>query len=156
MQGNQKIVELLNDYLTMELTAVNIYFAHSRMAANWGYERLAERLREIAFAEMKDTEEIIDRILYFEGLPNVQRLGTVTLGENGKEALQIGVRIEREALEFLNRGIETCVEEGDQATREFLAHAVGDEEEHLEWLETQLELIDRIGEELYFSQQVHG
>lgn len=154
MQANARIVELLNDYLTMELTAVNIYFAHSRMCANWGFHHLGEKLREIAFSEMKDTEALIDRILFFEGVPNVARLGTVTLGENAKEALEIGVRVERDTLDFLTQGVKTCVEEGDEATREFLASAIPDEEEHLDWLETQIGLLDTIGEAHYLAQQV--
>lgn len=156
MQANPTIVGLLNDYLTMELTAVNIYFTHSRMCENWGFEHLAGKLREIAFAEMKDTEAIIDRILFYDGVPNVARLGAVTLGESATEALTIGVRVERDALEFLNRGVKTCVEEGDEATREFLASAIPDEEEHLDWLETQLDLVERIGEAHYLAQQVRG
>lgn len=154
MQANPRIVELLNDYLTIELTAVNIYFGHSRMCVNWGFESLAERFREIAFSEMKDAEAIVDRVLFFEGVPNLARLGTVTLGEGATEALEIGVRVERDALEFLTRGVKTCVEEGDEATREFVARAIPDEEAHLDWLETQLDLIRTIGEAHYLAQHV--
>lgn len=154
MQGNPRIVEVLNDYLTMELTAVNIYFTHSRMLSNWGLEHLAEKFREISFSEMKDTEALVDRVLFLEGVPNVARLNPVTLGENPREALEIGARVEREALEFLNRSVKTCVEEGDEATREFLAAAIPDEEAHLDWLETQLDLLGRVGEPHYLAAQI--
>lgn len=155
MQGNPKIVELLNHYLTMELTAVNTYFAHSRMCANWGYGHLTEKFREVAFSEMRDAEEAVDRILYFEGVPNMQRLEAVTLGESVREQLDISVRVEREAIEWLNGAVATCVEEGDQGTREFLARKIPDEEEHLDWFEAQLDLIDQVGEQNYLAQQIH-
>lgn len=155
MQGNPTVIELLNRYLTLELTAVNIYFGHSRMCESWGFHKLAAKLREIAMAEMHDVEEIIDRILFFEGVPNLQRLETVTLGENAKETLEVGIRVEAEALEFLTGAVKTCVEEGDEATREFLAKAIPAEEEHLDWLEAQLELIESVGEDNYLAQQIH-
>lgn len=154
MQGNPTVVELLNEYLTMELTAVNIYFAHSRMLANWGFEHLAEKFREISFSEMKDTEELIDRILFLDGVPNVARLNAVSLGENAGEALEIGTRVEREALEFLTRAVKTCVAEGDEASREFFASSIPDEEAHLDWLETQLALIGTLGDAHYLAQQI--
>lgn len=156
MQTSGRIVELLNDYLTLELTAVNAYFAHSRMCANWGYERLAERLREISFGEMRDVEELIDRILYFEGVPNLQRLGSVQLGESPVEALRLGLETERGLVRWLTEAIPVCIEEGDQATREFLAARLTDEEEHVDWFETQLDVVDRLGEAHYLAQQMGG
>lgn len=156
MQGNPAIVELLNEYLTLELTAVNIYFTHSRMLSNWGLDHLAEKFREIAFSEMKDVEAVIDRVLFFEGVPNVARLGAVTLGENAREALEIGLRVERGAVDFLTAGVKTCVEQGDEGTREILAAAILDEQEHLDWLETQIDLLGTLGEAHYFAQQVRS
>jgi len=96
MQTNPRVVELLNEYLTLELTALNAHFGHSRMCANWGYGRLADKFREVAFAEMKDAEAIVDRVLFFDGLPNLQRLNTVRLGESPVEALRLGLELERD------------------------------------------------------------
>lgn len=154
METSRRVMELLNDYLTAELTALNIYFGHSKMYAHWGYPRLAEKHREFALSEMRDAEATVERILYLEGVPNLQRLGQVVLGETPVEALEIGVRIEREALRFLNEAIGACLEEGDRGTGEFFADKVEDEEEHLDWLETQLQTIRQIGEALYLAQQV--
>jgi bacterioferritin len=154
MKGNKRIVEFLNELLTLELTVVNQYFAHSKMCAAWGYGRLAGKLREDAMAEMRDAEEIIDRILFFEGLPNLQRLGSVSLGEAVPEVLKLAVASEGNALKLLAEGITICAEEADIATREFLAGRLAEEETHLDWLETQLRLIEQIGETNYLAQQV--
>lgn len=154
MQADRQVVELLNEYLTMELTAVNTYFGHSRMCSNWGYERLAEKFREIAFSEMRDAQAAIDRVLFFDGVPNLQRLNPVTLGETVPEQLEVGVRVEREALAWLNRAVATCVETGDQGSREFFAAHIADEEEHLDWLEAQVALVEQLGESHYLAQQL--
>jgi bacterioferritin len=136
LQGDPRILELLNQHLTFELTAVNQYFLNSRMCANWGYARLAKRHREIAMEEMRDTEELIDRILYLDGHPNLQRLGTVKVGETPVEQIRLAVEV------------------GDQDTRGFLAAMIAEEERHVDWWETQLATIDQIGETLYLAQQV--
>lgn len=154
MQGDPRILELLNQHLTFELTAVNQYFLNSRMCANWGYERLAKRHREIALEEMGDTEELIDRILYLEGLPNLQRLGTVKVGESPVEQIRLALELERTAVASLNDHVVTCVEVGDQGTREFLAAMIAEEERHLDGWETQLAAIEQLGEALYLAQQV--
>jgi bacterioferritin len=154
LQGDPRIVELLNQHLTFELTAVNQYFLNSRMCANWGYERLARRHREIAMEEMRDAEELIDRILYLDGLPNLQRLGTVKVGETAVEQIRLAVELERAAVRNLDGHVATCLEVGDQGTREFLAAMIAEEEGHVDWWETQLATIDQIGETLYLAQQV--
>ena len=154
MQGDPRILELLNQHLTFELTAVNQYFLNSRMCANWGYERLAKRHREIAMEEMRDAEELIDRILYLDGLPNLQRLGTVKVGETAVEQIRLAVELERAAVRNLDGYAATCLEVGDQGTREFLAAMIAEEEGHVDWWETQLATIDQIGETLYLAQQV--
>ena len=154
MQGDPRIVELLNQHLTFELTAVNQYVLNSRMCANWGYARLAKRHREIAMREMRDTEELIDRILYLEGHPNLQRLGTVKVGETAVEQIRLAVELERAAVRNLDGYVATCTEVGDQGTREFLAAMIAEEEGHVDWWETQLATIDQIGEPLYLAQQV--
>ncbi len=154
MQGDPRIVELLNQHLTLELTAINQYFLNARMCENWGYSRLAKRHREISLEEMGDTEELIDRILYLEGLPNLQRLGTIRIGETPVEQIQLAAELERIALRDLNRYVGTCVEVGDQGTREFLAGMISEEERHLDYWETQLATIGQLGEAHYLAQQL--
>ena len=154
MQGDPRILELLNQHLTFELTAINQYFLNSKMSANWGYDRLAKRHREIAMEEMRDTEELIDRILYLEGHPNLQRLGTVKVGETAVEQIRLAVELERTAVRNLDGYVATCAEIGDQGTREFLAAMIAEEERHVDWWETQLVTIAQIGEGLYLAQQV--
>ena len=155
MEGDPRVVELLNQHLTLELTAINQYFLNARMCQNWGYERLAKRHREISLEEMTDSEELIDRILYLEGLPNLQRLGTVRVGETPVEQIRLAAELERGALRDLNRYIATCVEVGDHGTREFLAGMISEEERHLDYWETQLTSIEQLGEAHYLAQQLH-
>jgi bacterioferritin len=156
LQGDPRVLELLNQHLTFELTAINQYFLNSRMCANWGYERLAKRHREIAMEEMRDSEELLDRILYLEGHPNLQRLGTVRVGETAVEQIQLAVELERTAVRNLEGYVATCLEVGDQGTREFLAAMITEEERHVDWWETQLATIDQIGVPFYLAQQVRG
>jgi bacterioferritin len=156
MRGHDEIVELLNDVLTGELTAINQYFVDAKMADNWGYDRLASHFRDESIDEMKDADELIERILYLEGLPNLQRLGTVRVGETIGEKLQLALDLERDAIDRLNAGIARCVEHGDNGTRELLDKILSGEESHADWLETQLALIGQLGEQLYLSTQVHG
>lgn len=154
MQGSSRIVELLNELLTFELTAVNQYFLHSKMCENWGYGHLAKKLREIAFSEMKDAEEISERILLLEGVPNLQRLNSIAIGENVPEQLQLALNTEGEAIRLLREIIAASNEEGDDGTRVFLEPGLSEEEKHIDWLETQLELIRQVGEPHYLAQQI--
>jgi bacterioferritin len=154
MQGHPEIIELLNEVLTAELTAVNQYFGHSRMQRNWGYQRLAEHSYHESIDEMKHADDLIERILYLEGLPNLQRLGSVRLGEDPVEQLRLDLEVEREAVERFNRSIARCVELGDNGTRELLADMLTSEEGHVDWLETQLDLVAKLGEQLYLSEQL--
>jgi bacterioferritin len=156
MKGNDRVTEKLNDLLTLELTVINQYFLHSKMCENWGYRRLANRFRDVAFEEMKDAERIIDRILFFEGVPNMQRLGAVTIGESVPEQLRIQLEGERQALDILADGIRVSLEEGDNASREFFAGSLLEEEVHADWLETELSLMGEVGEANYLAQQIHG
>jgi len=156
MHGDPRVIEALNDVLTAELTAVNQYFIHAKMSSNWGYERRGGRVRDESIDEMRHAERIIDRILYFEGTPNMQRLFPVRVGETVVEQLELDLAVEHEAVPRLNRAVELCVEVGDNGTRELLADILAAEEEHVDWLETQLETIRQIGVELYLSQQLHG
>jgi bacterioferritin len=155
MQGSQAVLELLNEVLTAELTAVNQYFLHAKMCDNWGYHRLAHHSREESIGEMKDADHLIERILYLEGVPNLQRLGTVGVGETVPEQLRLDLDLERAAIERLNRGIALCVAEGDNGSRDLLEDILEGEEEHADWLETQLSLLATVGEAHYLSQQLH-
>jgi bacterioferritin len=154
VRGSDRIIALLNDVLTAELTAVNQYFVHAKMCDNWGYERLAKKLRHESIGEMKDAEELVERILYLEGVPNLQRLGTVAVGESVLEQLRLDLEVERAAIQRLNDGIAACVDEADNGTRELLEGILGGEEEHADWLETQLALVEQVGEAHYLSQQI--
>jgi len=154
LQGDPRVLELLNQHLTFELTAINQYFLNARMCENWGFMRLAKRHREVSLEEMRDTEELIDRILYLEGHPNLQRLATVRVGETPVEQISLAVELEYTAVRNLNGYIATCVEIGDQGTREFLAGMVAEEERHADYWETQLATIEQIGEPHYLAQQV--
>jgi bacterioferritin len=156
MQGHPEIIELLNEVLTAELTAVNQYFGHAKMQGNWGYDRLADHSRAESVDEMRHADELIERILYLDGTPNLQRLGSVRLGEDPVEQLRLDLEVEREAVERFNRGIARCVELGDNGTRELLADMLTSEEDHVDWLETQLDLVDKLGEQLYLSEQMKG
>ena len=154
MKGDDTIIEILNDVLTAELTAINQYFIDAKMCSNWGYARLAEHMKEDSIDEMRDAEALIERILYLEGLPNLQRLGTVRVGETVPEKLTLALDVEREAIERLNRGIAVATAKGDNGSRDVMEAILKGEEEHADWLETQLELIRQLGEGLYLAQQV--
>jgi bacterioferritin len=156
MQGHPEIIELLNEVLTAELTAVNQYVGHAKMQGNWGYDRLADHSRAESIDEMRHADELIERIHYLDGTPNLQRLGSVRLGEDPVEQLRLDLEVEREAVERFNRGIARCVELGDNGTRELLADMLTSEEDHVDWLETQLDLVDKLGEQLYLSEQMKG
>ncbi len=155
MRGDQAIVELLNEVLTAELTAINQYFVHAKMCENWGYHRLAEHGRAESIDEMKHADVLIDRILYFEGVPNMQRLSPLRVGETVVEQFESDVQLEYAAVERLNRGIAVAVDKGDNGTRELLAQILTSEEAHVDWLETQQETIRQIGAERYLAQQLH-
>lgn len=154
MRGNDKIIELLNEVLTAELTAINQYFIHAKMCANWGYMRLAAKVREESIDEMRHADRIIERILFLEGIPNLQRLGKINVGETVKEQLELDLKLEYEAIARLNRAITTARDLADNTSRELLVQILTSEEEHTDWLETQLELIKQLGEQLYYSQQL--
>jgi bacterioferritin len=156
VQGRSDVSELLNEVLTAELTAINQYFAHAKMQQNWGYLRLAEHTRAESIDEMKHAEMVIERLLYFEGVPNLQRLGPVRVGETVPEQFRLDLEMERTAIERFNRGIVLARDVGDSGTREMLAGMLVSEEEHADYLETQLSVIDAVGEALYLSQQLHG
>ena len=154
MQSTPEIIELLNDVLTAELTAINQYFIHYKMQENWGYQRLASKGKEESFGEMKHAEELIERILYLEGVPNMQRLGPVKVGETVPEQLKAELETEKEAIARLASGVEQC-RRTDEGTRLLLEEILSQEEDHADWLETQLSMINDIGEGLYLNAQIH-
>ena len=154
MQGHPEIIELLNDVLTAELTAINQYFGHAKLQQNWGYLKLAEHSRDESIDEMKHADTIIERILYLDGMPNLQRLGPVRLGEDPVEQLRLDLEVEVEAVDRFNRGIALCVQHGDNGTRDMLEEMLRSEEEHVDWIETQLRLVEHLGEPLYLSDQL--
>lgn len=154
MQGNPDVIDLLNEVLTAELTAVNQYFIHAKMCSNWGYSKLAEYVRHESIDEMKHAEQLIDRILYLDGVPNLQRLAALRVGENVPEQFRNDLAVEVEAVERLNRGIAACVAAGDNGSRHLLEEILVSEEEHADWLETQLSAIEAIGLENYLSEQL--
>jgi bacterioferritin len=156
LQAKPGIIDWLNTILTIELTAVNQYFLQSEMARNWGYERLADKLRDLSMGEMKDSQELVRYILFLEGLPNMQRLNDVRAGENVLEDLNLDLEDERNIVDVLNQAIAHCVDVKDFATRGILEEMVRDEQEHVDWFETQLEAIRQVGVENYLTQQLYS
>jgi bacterioferritin len=155
MKGNRELIEALNEILTGELTAINQYFIHAKMCANWGFHRLAGVNREESVGEMKHADQLIERILFLDGIPNVQRLGKVRVGETVAEQLELDYGLEQEAIPRLNTAIGLAVKVKDNGTRELLEEILTSEEEHVDWLEAQLELIKQVGEQNYLAQQIH-
>lgn len=155
MKGDPQILELLNAVLTSELTAVNQYFIHHKMCDNWGYERLSKKKREESIGEMKDADEVIERILFLEGVPNMQRLNPVKVGEDPIEQHKLDLALEKDAIGRLNKGIALCVEKGDNGTRELLEKILVGEESGADWLESQLHIVGEIGKERYLAEQIH-
>ena len=154
MKGDPAVIDVLNDVLTNELTAVNQYFLHARICDNWGYERLNEKLRHQSIDEMKDADELIERILYLEGLPNVQRYNKINVGEEVPEMLRLDLEVERGAIGTLNRGIELCRQKGDNGSADLLEDILEGEEEHANWLEGQLAALEQIGASGYLAEQL--
>ena len=149
-----RVIDMLNDVLTAELTAINQYFVHSEMCRNWGYARLAAILRERSMEEMKDAQELIRRILYFGGVPNVQRLHAITIGETVVEMLKLDLGLEQGAIDRLNAHIATLTTIGDNATADQFVEMLHDEERHANFQEQQLTLVAQMGLENYLAQQI--
>ena len=155
MQGDAEIIEVLNEILTAELTAINQYFIHAKMREDWGFVKIAEKARKESIEEMEDADKIIERILYLDGVPNLQRYNPVMVGENVPEQLRLELDTEKAAIDRYNRAVALCVAKGDNGTRELLADRLVDEEAHADWIESQLHVIDTIGVENYLAQQLH-
>lgn len=152
MQGDAEIRDFLNEHLTAELTAVNQYFLDAKMLESWGLPGLATVFRERSMDEMRDAEELIDRILYLDGHPNLQRLETVRTGESPREMIELALQLETDAIARLRRGVELAVGKGDIGSREMLARMLSEEEEHADYFESQLEAIKHVGVENYLAR----
>ena len=155
MKGEAEVIQVLNDVLSAELTAINQYFVHAMMCDNWGLKRLAKHMREESIGEMKHAEDAIDRILYLEGVPNMQKYMRINVGQTVPEMHQFDLDLERDAVGRLNQGIELCRSKADNGTRQVLEKILGDEEHHIDWLEAQLTLIQTMGLPNYLAQQMH-
>ena len=155
MKGDAKVLEVLNSILMGELTAINQYFLHARMTKNWGYLKLGQKMYEESISEMKHASELTDRILLLDGLPNLQKLGTLCIGENVKEQLESDLQLELDALKKLKAAIAVCLKAEDYASRDLLERIITSEEEHVDWIESQLNVIREIGLENYLVTQVN-
>ena len=153
---NRRVIEVLNDVLTAELTAINQYFVHAEMNENWGYARLNKVIRGHAIGEMKHAEKVIERVLFLGGIPNVQRLGKINIGETVHEQLKVDMALEKDAIPRLAEGITICNEVSDHGTRALLEEILRDEEEHIDWLDAQLTQVDQMGLPNYLAQQVRS
>jgi len=154
MKAKEGIIDLLNKILTADLTAINQYFLHAKMCENWGYDRLHHKVKERSFDEMKDADELIEHILYLEGVPNVQRLGTVHVGETVPEQFKTDLQAEKEMLTLLTDGVSHCAKVGDYTTRHMLEDMAEDVDQHIDWIETQMETIKQVGLENYLAEQI--
>ncbi len=155
MKGSRDVIDLLNEVLAGELVAINQYFLHAKMCQNWGYRRIASRVRSESIDEMKHADQLADRILFLDGLPNFQRLDKLNIGQTVPEQLRSDVALEYEAVKRLNDGIRLCRDQGDNATEDLLTRILVSEEDHVDWLETQLKLIEHLGEQAYLAEQLH-
>ena len=151
MQGDQRVLEFLNEQLTAELTAINQYFLHAKMQENWGFTTLAKHTRSESIDEMRHAEILADRILFLEGLPNFQKIFPLRIGETVKEMFECDMKIEEEAIDRLRRGIEYMRSIGDATSARLFEDILADEEHHIDYLETQLGLIEKLGEALYLQ-----
>jgi bacterioferritin len=155
MQGDPRIIDVLNEVLRKELTGINQYFIHSRMCQNWGYAVLTKAHYDESIDEMKHADRIIQRILFLEGVPNLSDYDPIAIGRTVKEQFESDLGLEMAALEVLRRGVRLCLDAADHASRELLEHIIEDEEHHVDWLEAQLRKIDEVGYQTYLAQQIY-
>ncbi|GAB6195498.1 bacterioferritin [Lysobacter xanthus] len=156
MKGDPKVIEFLNRALYNELTAINQYFLHAKMLKNWGLNELADHEYHESIDEMKHADKLSERILFLDGLPNFQALGKLRIGENVRELLACDLALEYEALPALREGIAHCEQVNDYVSRQLFADILASEEEHIDWIETQLSLMDRLGDALYLQSKIES
>ncbi len=154
MKGSQKVIDALNSVLTKELTAINQYFLHARMLQDWGLEKLGKLEYDASIDEMKHADELIKRILFLEGLPNLQKLDRIKIGQNIKEVIECDLQVEYEAVPLLKECIELAEKERDFVSRQLFVDILASEEEHIDWLETQKGLLEKVGEQNYMQSQI--
>jgi len=154
MKGNQKVIDALNAGLTIELTAINQYFCQAKMCKNWGFNRLAAKHYEESIGEMKHAEKLIDRILFLEGVPEIARYDVIRVGTDVKEQFEYDLALESKGVQAYNDAVSLCAQVADNGSRELLAGILVESEEHVDWLETQLGLIDQVGLQLYLQNQI--
>jgi bacterioferritin len=156
MKGHDEVIKVLNEVLTSELTAINQYFIHSKMCEDWGFQLLAAKKKEESIEEMKHADLVISRVLFLEGVPNMQRYFPIKVGEDPVEQHKLDLEVEYDAVKRLNAGIRTCRDLNDNGTRELLEMILQQEEEGIDWLEAHLHLVETIGKERYLSEQMGG
>ena len=154
MKGDARIIDLLNEVLTGELTAINQYFLHGRMCLNWGYLHLGKKIQAESVDEMKHADKLVERVLFLDGLPNLQRLGKLAIGTTVVEILKNDLALEHDTVPRLNKAIALCRDVGDNGSEELLTRILVDSEHHVDWLESQLELVKQVGEAHFLSQQI--
>ena len=155
MKGDPKIITMLNEVLKAELTAINQYFLHAEMCENWGYDRLAEHTRKESIEEMRHAEKLMERILYLDGTPNMSDYFKISIGKDVKAQLASDLQVEYDAVKRLNEFVEQARQLGDNGSRDLFQHILEDEEEHIDWLEAQLGMIEEMGIQNYLAQQIY-
>jgi bacterioferritin len=156
VKGDPKVIDALNEVLTGELTAINQYFLHARMCKNWGYERIAHFVYKESIEEMKHAQDLVDRILFLEGVPNLQKLSKLNIGETVPEQLESDLKLEYQALDRLKAAIKVTFDAADHTSRELLEHILQDEEKHIDWIEMQLGQIKELGKQIWLAEQIKG
>ena len=154
MKGDAKVIQQLNKVLTLKLTAINQYFLHARMYQNWGFDNLNKMIYKASINEMKHADDIIERTLFLEGMPNLQELGKLYIGEDPREMIELDHKVQFQDVNAIRDAVKVCEEHQDYVSRDMLNHILDSQEEHLDWLETQIDLMSRLGNELYLQSQV--
>jgi bacterioferritin len=154
MKGDPRIIDLLNEVLTGELTAISQYFLHAKMCLNWGYEVLGKKIYEESVDEMKHADKLVERVLFLDGLPNLQKLNKLSIGQTVVEILKNDLTLESGTVPRLNKGVQLCRDIGDNGSEELLTYILVESEKHVDWLESQLELVAQMGDGHYLAQQI--